>query len=85
LNDARRRVSHFFGAIADLYDNRLLCKPIARRLARLSGDLVFLVVEPLEKELDADYNRAQFDTLRNLTGSNRTKPAQRPRHGGALP
>jgi hypothetical protein len=32
LNEARRRVSQFFGAIVDLYNARLLSEPVARRL-----------------------------------------------------
>jgi hypothetical protein len=68
LNEARRRVSHFFGAIADLYNGRLLSEPIARRLASFSGDLMFVVVEPLEKELGGHrYNKLQFDILAGLT------------------
>jgi hypothetical protein len=69
LNEARRRVSHFFGTIADLYNGGLLSEPVARRLANFSGDLVFVVVEPLEKELgDPRYNKLQFDILADLTG-----------------
>jgi hypothetical protein len=67
VDKSRRRVSHFFGAIADLYEDRLLSKPMARRFANYSGaDLWFDVVEPMEEELGRDYNRSQFDTLREL-------------------
>ncbi len=67
VDESRRRVSHFFGAIADLRDNRLLSRPIARRLASLSGDLVFVVVEPLEKKRNPEYNKSHFDILASLT------------------
>ena len=46
---------------------------------------MFVVVEPLEEELSPDYNKAQFDTLRSLTGSSRGKPAQRPPPEGHYP
>ena len=59
----------FFGAIVDLYNGRLLSEPVVRRLANFSGDLVFVVVEPMEKELGGSrYNKLLFDTLAGLTG-----------------
>jgi hypothetical protein len=68
VDASRRRVSHFFGAIAELYSQRLLGEPLARVLANYSGiDLLFLVVEPLESRLGA-YERSQVDTLASLTG-----------------
>ena len=70
VDKSRRRVSHFFGAIADLYKDRLLFEPLARRFANYSGaDLWFDVVEPLEEELGRDYDKSQFDTLRKLRDS----------------
>jgi hypothetical protein len=68
LDAARRRVSHFFGAIADLYNGGLLKKQVASRLANFSGDLVFLVGEHLEKARNPNYLRAHFDILASLTG-----------------
>jgi hypothetical protein len=72
LNKARRHVSHFFGAIADLYDRNYLSEPLARRLADLTGiDLMFDVVEPLEdqlgKQIGKPYDKVPFDTLHGLT------------------
>ncbi len=70
VDKSRRRVSHFFGAIADLYKDRLLSEPLARRFANYSGaDLWFDVVEPLEEELGRDYDKSQFVTLRKLRDS----------------
>src|SRR5260370_4084799 len=76
VDKSRRRVSHFFGAIADLYKNGLLSKPLTCRLANYSGaDLWFEVVEPLEEQLGCDYDRSQFETLRSLRDSSgRTQP-----------
>jgi hypothetical protein len=73
---SRGDVSHFFGAIADLYKNGLISKPLARRLANYSGaDLWFEVVERLEEQLGRDYDRSQFETLRSLRDSSgRTQP-----------
>jgi len=68
VNESRRRVSHFYGAIADLYRNGLLSEP--RLLTNFQGiDLWFEVVEPLEKALNPDYDKSQFDALYSLNGS----------------
>jgi hypothetical protein len=70
VDKSRRRVSHFFGAIADLYTYGLLSKTLACHFANYSGaDLWFDVVEPMEEELGRDYDRAQFATLRSLKSS----------------
>jgi hypothetical protein len=70
VDASRRRVSHFFGAIAELYSQRLLGEPLARVLANYSGsDLVFPVVEHLEKILNpTGYKKSHFDILARLTG-----------------
>jgi hypothetical protein len=77
VDKSRRRISHFFGTIADLYNLGLLSKPLARHFANYSGaDLWFDFVEPMERELARAYDISQFNTMRNLTGSSR---GQQPR------
>jgi len=76
VDRSRRRVSHFFGAIADLYNERLLSEDLTGRLAtRFQGiELWFEVVEPLEKALNPDYDKSQFDTLYSFGTSGRGQP-----------
>jgi hypothetical protein len=71
VNESRRRVSHFFGAIADLYRAGLLSEPLARALTPRDSAILFEVVEPLERQLNANYNRAHFKTLRRLVSPKR--------------
>jgi hypothetical protein len=71
---ARRHVSHFFGAVADLYNNGYLSERLARRVVNFTGiALLFEVVEPLEEQLGKQfvgkpYDKAPFDILRKLSG-----------------
>jgi hypothetical protein len=72
VDKSRRRISHFFGTIADLYRLGLLSKRLARHFANYSGaDLWFDFVEPMEEELARAYDKSQFDTMRSLRGSSR--------------
>jgi hypothetical protein len=67
VNASRRRVSHFFSSIADLYNANLVPEQLKKLLIDLDGlDVFYNVVEPLERELNPDYNRTPFDTLRKL-------------------
>jgi hypothetical protein len=64
VDKSRRRVSHFFDAIAVLSDKHLLSEDVAKLLTRFQGiDLFFDVVEPLEKALNSDYDKSSFDIL----------------------
>jgi hypothetical protein len=64
---SRRRVSSFFFAILDLHDARLVPKRIEKLLADFDGfDLLYSVVEPLERELNPKYDKIRFDRLRTL-------------------
>jgi hypothetical protein len=70
VDSARRRVKFFFVAVSDLYAYGLLSRRFALNLLDFQGiDLLYEIVEPLEKVLNPDYNRAKFDTLRKLKGS----------------
>lgn len=80
INESRRRVSHFFGAIADLYRAGLLSEPLSRALTPRDSAVLFDVVEPLER-LNANYNRAQFKTLRKLVSPKRHRFFLRGRDG----
>jgi hypothetical protein len=71
VNESRRRVSHFFGAIADLYRVGLLSEPLARALTPRDSAILFEVVEPLERQLNSNYHRAHFKTLRRLVSPKR--------------
>jgi hypothetical protein len=67
LNESRRRVVHFFCAIADLYSSGLLPRHLRRLLTDFQGiDLLYDVAEPLEMALNPDYDKSCFDTLRRL-------------------
>jgi hypothetical protein len=66
VSESRRRVSHFFGAIADLYRVGLLSEPLARALTPRDSAILFEIVEPLERQLNPNYNRVHFKTLRRL-------------------
>jgi hypothetical protein len=71
VNESRRRVLHFFGAIADLYRAGLLSEPLARALTPRDSAILFEIVEPLERQLNPHYNRAHFKTLRSLVSPKR--------------
>jgi hypothetical protein len=73
VNESRRRVLHFFGAIADLYRVGLLSEPLARALTPRDSAILFEIVEPLEKQLNPNYNRAHFKTLRSLVLAKRRR------------
>jgi hypothetical protein len=67
VDDARRRVTNFFSNIIDLHDTGLVPKRIERLLTDFAGfDLLYSVVEPLERALSPDYDKARFDKLRKL-------------------
>jgi hypothetical protein len=67
VNASRRRVSHFFSSIVDLHNAGLVPERLKKLLTDFDGlDVFHSVVEPLERELNPDYNKTPFDTLRNL-------------------
>jgi hypothetical protein len=67
VDASRRRVSHFFSSIADLHDTGLVPERIKKLLTDFDGlDVLYDVVEPLERELSPGYNRTPFETLRKL-------------------
>jgi hypothetical protein len=67
VDDARRRVTSFFSNIIDLHDTGLVPKRIEKLLTDFAGfDLLYSVVEPLERALSPDYDKARFDKLRKL-------------------
>jgi hypothetical protein len=63
----RRRVTSFFSNIIDLHDAGFVPKRIEKLLTDFAGfDLLYTVVEPLERELSPDYDRTRFEKLRAL-------------------
>jgi hypothetical protein len=67
VNASRRRVSHFFSSVADLYDTGLVPERIRKLLIDFDGlDVFYSVVEPLERELNPGYNKTPFEILRKL-------------------
>jgi hypothetical protein len=67
VDRSRRRVTSFFSNIIDLHDAGLVPKQIEKLLTDFAGfDLLYTVVEPLEKVLSADYDKARFEKLRAL-------------------
>jgi hypothetical protein len=69
VDAARRRVSSFFGAIIDLHDAGLVPKRIEKLLTDFAGfDVLYGVVEPLERAFSPSYDKERFDKLRKLRG-----------------
>jgi hypothetical protein len=67
VDRSRRRVTSFFSNIIDLHDTGLVPKRIERLLTDFAGfDMVYTVVEPLERALSPDYDKPRFDKLRAL-------------------
>src|SRR6266540_3264778 len=65
VDASRRRVSHFFSSIADLHDTGLVPERTKKLLTDFDGlDLLYSVVEPLERELNPGYDSTCFETLR---------------------
>lgn len=76
VDAARRRVTNFFSNIIDLHDTGLVPKRIEKLLTDFSGfDLLYSVVEPLERAFSPDYDKTRFDKLRELRppGDGRTQ------------
>jgi hypothetical protein len=67
VDASRRRVASFFSNIIDLHDTGLVPKRIEKLLTDFAGfDLLYIVVEPLERALSPDYDKARFEKLRKL-------------------
>src|SRR5215471_10872417 len=67
VDRSRRRVTSFFSNIIDLHDAGLVPKQIEKLLTDFAGfDLLYTVVEPLERALSPDYDKPRFDKLRAL-------------------
>jgi hypothetical protein len=67
IHGSRRRVTSFFSNIIDLHDTGLVPKRIEKLLTDFAGfDLLYTVVEPLERALSRDYDKPRFDKLRVL-------------------
>jgi hypothetical protein len=67
VDRARRRVTSFFHNIIDLHDAGLVPEHVEKLLLDFDGfDLLYGVVEPLEKANNTDYDKARFDKLRDL-------------------
>jgi hypothetical protein len=67
VDRSRRRVTSFFSNIIDLHDTGLVPKRIEKLLTDFVGfDLLYSVVEPLERALGRDYDKQRFDNLRKL-------------------
>jgi hypothetical protein len=67
VDASRRRVTGFFSNIIDLHDTGLIPKRIEKLLTDFAGfDLLYTIVQPLERALSPDYDKARFDKLRAL-------------------
>jgi hypothetical protein len=67
VDASRRRVTSFFSNIIDLHDTGLVPKRIETLLTDFAGfDLLYTVVQPLERVLSPDYDQPRFDRLRAL-------------------
>jgi hypothetical protein len=67
VDASRRRVSSFFSNIIDLHDTGLVPKRTEKLLTDFDGfDLLYSVVEPLERALNPEYDKRRFDNLRKL-------------------
>jgi hypothetical protein len=66
----RRRVSHFFQMVLELYENKqLIDKAFLQHICSFSGfALLFSVVEHFEQEINPAYDRASFNRLLELSG-----------------
>ena len=67
VDASRRRVTSFFSNIIDLHDTGLVPKRIEKLLTDFAGfDLLYTIVQPLERALSPDYDKVRFDKLRAL-------------------
>ena len=67
VDASRRRVTSFFSNIIDLHDTGLIPKRIEKLLTDFAGfDLLYTIVEPLERAFSPDYDKPRFDKLRAL-------------------
>jgi hypothetical protein len=70
VDRSRRRVTSFFSNIAYLHSADLVPKGAKKLLIDFAGlDVFFNEVELLERALSSDYDKAPFESLRNLRPS----------------
>jgi hypothetical protein len=73
VDAARRRISHYFSWIGELYNGRFISKQMAVLLYKLDGSEVFLeIVEPLDASLNPNYDKKAYETLKRLRASTRS-------------
>jgi hypothetical protein len=76
VDAARRRVSHYFSWIGELYNGSFISKQMALLLYKLDGSEVFLeIVEPLDAILNPNYGKKAYDTLKKLRTRSRKRSA----------
>ncbi len=70
IDASRRRISHFFLMVLELYENkRLIDKAFLRHICGFASfRLLYEVVEHFEKEINPDYARDSFTRLLYLSG-----------------
>jgi len=69
LNLARRKVTNYFAAPLELGKPYLKKKDVSRILMVDGRGILFEIVEPMEFELNHNYNKALFQRVRALVGT----------------
>lgn len=76
IDEARRRVSHYFFTALELYENKkCINRGFLEVICKGKGfERLYQVVEDLEQAINADYDRSQFDRLLKFhSGTEREK------------
>jgi len=64
---ARRHVSHYFQRALYLYETGYVSERFVKAVGSYGGiDILYEIVEPLEYELNSDYDRTIFEKLRKI-------------------
>jgi len=67
---ARRKLDYFYSIILWLNDSKMLSKKSVRMFGTFSGyNLLFSIVEPLDKIMNPKYNKNTFNRIRRLCGT----------------
>lgn len=70
---ARRHVKFYFFRALRTYEAGFISKKFLKEIGNVDGiNILFDIVEPLEAQLNAKYDKASFDKLRRICGRART-------------
>lgn len=79
VDQARRYVKSYFLKALRLYESSYVTEAFLKQIASVDGiNIMYDIVEPLERALNPAYDKERFEKLRKLCGRSRTTRLLRP-------